>query len=239
MAPDPKPTPYNNRLLRILSSTDRALLDPHLEPQTLEERHPFEKPNKPVKEAYFIESGIASVVARAANGEKVEVGLVGPEGMTGLVLLLGNDRTPNESYMQLAGHGLSIPAAKLRDAMNASATLHRRLLTFVQAFTIQASHTALANARGTLEERLARWLLMAHDRIERDELPLKHDFLAVMLGVRRPGVTVALKELADSGLIQTNRGSVIVSDREGLEEVANSLYGTPEAEYERLLGGRH
>jgi CRP-like cAMP-binding protein len=236
MAPDPIPTLHVNRLLRRMSSSDLALLDPHWERRDLPERTDFERPNKPVKAVCFMETGIASVVARSPHGEKVEVGVIGREGMTGHIVVMGNDRSPNESYMQVAGSGLSMPAAKLRVALDESATLRPLLTLYVQTFTTQASYTALANARGRLEERLARWLLMAHDRIEGDELPLKHEFLALMLGVRRAGVTVALQELASASLIGTHRGRITVVDREGLEEAANGLYGTPEAEYKRLIG---
>jgi CRP-like cAMP-binding protein len=237
MAPDPKPTLHRNRLLRLLSSADLALLDPFLERHELPERTDFEKPNRPVKAVYFIETGIASVVA-GANGQKVEVGVIGREGMTGQIVIMGNDRSPNESYMQVAGSGLSIPSARLREAMDKSATMRPVFTRYVQTFTMQATYTALAHAKGSLEERLARWLLMAHDRIDGDELPLKHDFLALMLGVRRAGVTVALQELCNASLIQTNRGRITVRDRQGLEEAANGLYGTPEAEYKRLISGR-
>jgi CRP-like cAMP-binding protein len=234
MAPDPKPTLHRNQLLRLCSPSDLALLEPYLERQEFPERRYFEKPNKGVKAVYFIESGIASVVARA-NGRFVEVGIIGREGMTGQIVVMGNDRSPNECYMQVAGAGICIPANRLREAMDESATLRLRLMRFAQTFTIQASYTALANAKGNLEERLARWLLMAHDRIDGDELPLKHEFLALMLGVRRAGVTVALQELTSASLIQTRRGHVLIMDREGLEEAANGLYGTPEAEYKRLM----
>lgn len=237
MPPDPTPTLQRNRLLRLLPRDDLALLTPHLEQQEFPERREFEKPNKAVKAVYFIDTGITSVVARA-NGEVVEVGLIGREGMTGHVVVMGSDRSPNETYVQVSGDGWFLPADALRDAMEESVTLRPLLMRYVQTFTIQATYTALANARGKLEERLARWLLMAHDRVDGDELPLKHDFLALMLGVRRAGVTVALHELAASSLIQTSRGSIVILDRDGLEEVANGLYGTPEREYKRLMGSR-
>jgi CRP-like cAMP-binding protein len=237
MAPDKKPVPHRNRLLRLMSAEDRALLEPHFEPLALAERHDFEKPNRSVKSVYFIEAGIASVVA-GANGRKVEVGVIGNEGMTGQIVVMGSDRSPNENYMQVAGEGLCISSTKLRAAMDESETMRPLLLRYAQTFTIQATYTALANARGKLEERLARWLLMAHDRIEGDELPIKHDFLALMLGVRRAGVTIALQELSAANLVQNGRGRIAILDREGLEEVANGLYGTPEAEYERLMSSR-
>ena len=120
--------------------------------------------------------------------------------------------------------------------MKESATLQGVLLHYAQAFMLQSSYTSLANGRGTLEKRLARWLLMAHDRIEGDELPLIHDFLSLMLGVRRAGVTTAIRELEHKALIEGRRGLIVVLDRDGLEELADGFYGQPEAEYKRLMG---
>jgi CRP-like cAMP-binding protein len=111
------------------------------------------------------------------------------------------------------------------------------LLRYAQAFSVQLAQSALANAQGKLEERLARWLLMAHDRVNGDELELTHEFLALMLGVRRAGVTTALHQLEKRGLVSMARSSVVILDREGLQECSNGLYGTPEAEFERLFAG--
>jgi CRP-like cAMP-binding protein len=151
------------------------------------------------------------------------------------MVVLGDDRSPHETMVQVSGEAMRLPAADLRHAMDASPTLRNLLLRYSQAFMIQTSHTALANGRAKLEERLARWLLMAHDRIDGDELPLVHEFLAVMLGVRRAGVTVALHILEGQALIGARRGKIIVLDRQGLEEAANGIYGVPEREYERLM----
>jgi CRP-like cAMP-binding protein len=115
--------------------------------------------------------------------------------------------------------------------MAESASLVKALLKFVHVFGVQSAYTALANAHGKIEERLARWLLMAQDRIGEDELILTHEFLSLMLGVRRAGVTVALQHFESTGLISTSRGSITIKDRDGLEESANGLYGTPEAEF--------
>src|SRR5262249_39111293 len=130
-----------------------------------------------------------------------------------------------------------ISADDLRRAMAESGSLAAWLMRYAHVFAIQAGHTALANAHGKIEERLARWLLMAQDRVDGDELFLTHEFLAVMLGVRRAGVTTALHQLEAQALISTARGSVIVLDRAGLEESANGLYGVPETEFERLFPG--
>ena len=235
MTPDPKPTIYRNELLQALSRSDRALIEPHLGHVELELRQGLEKPHKPIKNVFFLESGIASVVARANGGAKIEAGIIGREGVTGLMVIMGNDRSPHETYMQVAGEGQRIASDDLRSAMRESDTLQRRLLHYAQAFLIQSSYTSLANGRATLETRLARWLLMAHDRIDGDEIPLVHDFLALMLGVRRAGVTTAIQELEHQGLIDGRRGRIIMADRAGLEEVAKGIYGQPETEYKRLM----
>jgi CRP-like cAMP-binding protein len=226
----------DNRLLASLSTNDFDLLQPHLEPVTLRLRKHLERPNKRIEAVYFPETGFASVVAVQSDGSQVEVGLVGREGMTGLPIVLGDHRSPHATYVQAPGEGQCIPATELRKATQASISLRNSLLKFVQAFVVQTTHTAICNARPRLDVRLARWLLMAHDRIGDDELPLTHEFLSFMLGVRRPGVTEALHALRKQGLISYGRGLIAVKDRERMERMAGETYGTPEAEYRRLIG---
>lgn len=227
-----------NRLLRGLSSEDLALLTPHLSLISLPVRKSLEAPHRPISHCYFIESGFASVVAKSARDRHVETGLVGWEGMTGLAVVMGDDRSPHETYIQAAGSARRIGADHLRDALAASATLRTRLSRYAQAFLIQTAQTALANGTAKIEERLSRWLLMSHDRLRGDDVALTHEFMAVMLSVRRPGVTDALHHLEGRGLVRTDRGHINVIDREGLIETANGSYGVAEAEYERLLGPR-
>ena len=161
--------------------------------------------------------------------------MIGREGMTGLAIVLGTDRTPNETYVQNAGAGHRMPATSLRTAIAQSASLQQLLLLYAHTFMIQATHTAKANARNTLEERLARWLLMAHDRLENDDLVITHEFLSIMLGVRRPGVTIAISLLEKRGLLASHRGVITIYDRAGLRQTANGAYGASELEYKRLL----
>ena len=213
----------SNNLLSRMSRADAQLLEPHLEAVDLPLRKQLQARNKRVAQVYFIESGIASVVAN--GGQAIEVGMIGREGMSGVSVLLGDgERVPHETYMQLAGSGQRMSAAALREAIRASDTLHQLLLRYVHSFMTQTTQTALANGRSKIEERLARWLLLADDRVDGNELPLTHEFLAIMLGVRRSGVTVALQELERKGMIAHRRSVITIIDREGLEHSSNGTY---------------
>jgi CRP-like cAMP-binding protein len=225
-----------NRLLAALSAEDLARLQPHLKAVNLTLLQKLERPNKPIENIYFMHAGIASVVAVQPDGTSIEIGLVGREGMTGSSILLGADQSPHSTYIQAVGSGERIAAPELRKAAQESKSLQRVLLKYVQSFTVQTAHTAIANARAKLPERLARWLLMAQDRIGGDTLALTHEFLGLMLAVRRAGVTEALQALKARGLIKTQRGAVVVLNRDGLKRIAGNFYGLPEQEYRRLIG---
>ncbi len=230
-------SPYGNRLLAGLSIDDLALLQPHLTPIDLGLRFKLETANRPIENVYFLEQGVASIVAQAQRGRiQAEVGIVGRDGITGMCLLHGSDRSPNDTFMQVAGHGHAIEAEILTDLLLQSRSLERRLLLFGHVQSVQTAQSVLANARGSIEQRLARWLLMSHDRLRADRFKLTHEFLALLLGVRRPGVTIGLQRLEQQGLVQTSRGEIGVMDRPGLERVAGGFYGVAEAEYERLFG---
>ncbi len=187
----------------------------------------LEERNKRIENIYFIGSGFASVVANGASPAPIEVGLIGREGMTGLAVIMGSDRPPYETYMQASGNGWTMKAVTLRARMKDSATLHQSLLRYGHSLVIQATQTAVANGRYTIEERLARWLLLAQDRLGGNHLPLTHEFLALMLGVRRPGVTLALNLLEQRGLIHAERGTIVIVDRYGLVKAANGAYTAP------------
>jgi CRP-like cAMP-binding protein len=214
----------DNRILSRLSRADFSLLEPHLEAVALPLRKQLEARKKRIDQIYFIEAGFASVVANGTSKQSIEVGIIGREGMTGLAVVLGNDRAQHETYVQVAGKGLRISAAKLREASDKNPALHRAMLQYANAFLMQTMSTALANGRSRIEERLARWLLMADDRIDGDQLPLTHEFLGLMLGTHRPGVTQALNALRDDGLIATQRRNITILDRKGLERRSNGTY---------------
>jgi CRP-like cAMP-binding protein len=170
--------PRSNRLLASLGSDDFDLFEPHLKSVSLELRKSLERPNRRIETVYFPEGGFASVVAIQPNGKEAEVGLIGREGMTGLPIVLGDDRSPHATYIQAPGKGRCIAAAELRQATRTSPSLRDSLLKFVQAFGVQTTHPAVCNVQSRLDVRLARWLLMAHDRIGEDTLPITHEFLS-------------------------------------------------------------
>jgi CRP-like cAMP-binding protein len=191
--------------------------------------------NRPIEHVWFVEEGLGSVIAIGPDNEQVEVAHVGPEGLAGKAVLLGVDRSTNRTLMQVAGSGLRVPVVRLRDALDASATLRPFLLRYIQVTLTQLSQTALANGRYNLQERLARWLLMCHDRLATDDMALTHEFLSLMLGVRRSGVTEAIHLLEGIHVIKATRGQIRIIDRARLEEIAGGSYGLPEAEYARLI----
>jgi CRP-like cAMP-binding protein len=217
----------SNRLLARLSRADFGLLETNLEAVDLPVRRVLVERNRRVEHVYFPSSGFASVVANDGEHE-MEIGMNGREGMTGVSVVLGdNEQAPHQCYMQVAGHGHRLSAEHLREAMEASMSLHKALLHYVHEYMKQSSETALANGRHKIEERLARWLLMADDRLDGHELPLTQEFLGIMLGNARAGVTMAMQELERRGWITHTRGVVVVIDREGLEKSTNGAYVPP------------
>jgi CRP-like cAMP-binding protein len=229
------PSAQRNRLLAHLAPGDRAAIEGDLTLVELQRNAKLEFPNRRIDHVYFPVSGIVSVVA-VQEKTTVEVGIISCEGVTAMPVINGDDRSPYSTFMQVAGEGYRAPADKFRELLDRPAA--RRVFSrWIQAFMIQTSQTAVANARATIEERLARWLLMAHDRVAADKLPLTHEFLSLMMGAGRPGVTEAVHSHVKRGLIRTERGLITVLDREGLIELAGEYYGVPEREYERLLPG--
>jgi CRP-like cAMP-binding protein len=225
----------SNRLLNFLSPENRALLSPHMKRVPMAVRDVLETPNEPITLIYFPEDGLASVVGASPSMGQMEVGMIGKEGVTGIMVILGNDRSPLETFVQIAGSAMVISADNLREAMKASPTIRDVLLTYVQVYLIQTSQTALANVAAVLPQRLARWLLMCEDRLTSKHIPLTHEFLSIMLGVQRPGVTTAMNELEGRGFIKGERGLVSVLDRQSLIKLTNGSYGVAEREYERLF----
>jgi len=227
--------PISNQLLGFLSTRDRNLLTPNLKRLPLMLRQSLEKANQPIENVYFPEDGIASVVGDSKGVGQIEIGIIGKEGMTGLMVVMGNDRSPYDTFVQVAGSALVLSAKNLRSAMKKSPTLRNFLLHNVQVFMIQTSQTALANAAALLPQRLARWLLMVEDRLSTKQIPLTQEFLAIMLGVQRSGVSIALGDLESRGFISSERRLIVILDRPALEKFTNGSYGLAEAEYKRRV----
>ncbi|TSE02909.1 Crp/Fnr family transcriptional regulator [Mesorhizobium intechi] len=220
-----------NHVLKALSPEDFALLQPSMHRVELGLKVRLESSYQPIENVYFPESGIASVVATMTGGRQSEVGIVGYDGMTGVAVLLGQDRSPNETYIQVAGNGWLLPVESLRPAIEESRPLRESLLRYAHAFLVQSSRTALVNGHSKIEERLARWLLMVDDRMEGNRIDLTHEFLATMLGARRPGVTIALQMLEYRGLIHAKRGEITIVDRPGMIKLTHGAYGEEEQRY--------
>ena len=223
-----------NRLLASLAPEDFALLQPHLEAVTLEFREHLFLAGQKITHVTFPQQGIASIVADTEEG-RFEVGMVGSEGLVGASVVLGVDSSPHTCIVQGAGEALRIGAVELHAAMDHSGALRMLLLRFVHTFIVQVSQTAYTNAGHSLEERLARWLLMTHDRLGHDDMPITHEFLSIMLGTRRPGVTLAVQMLEGVGVIKATRGRITVRDRDKLEQIAGQSYGFAEKEYSNVF----
>jgi len=166
----------------------------------------------------------------------VEGGMFGHDGFSPVQAAIGSDTSPHEVVMQAAGHGLRIALAAFQIALKQSPHFAHVLACYTQALSIQVTFTALSNATHSVDERLARWLLMCHDRMNGDELLLTHDYIALMLAVRRPSVTTSLHVLEGNHFIRSERGRIVIRDRAAMEEFAHDAYGRPEEEYRRLVG---
>jgi CRP-like cAMP-binding protein len=229
--------PVPNLFLASLPAQDREALEPHLERVRLPSRMILHETGAPIEHCYFTDSGMISVLVRLEDGASIEAGVIGREGFAGSAALMGfADVAPQTSMVQLPGVGLRIASAILREEMLRRPALLDRVLQFTQAFHIQIAHTAACNAHHNLQERLARWLLMAHDRGDSDDLPLTQEFISMMLAVRRAGVTVAALALQTSGLINYQRGRIVVLNRQGLKEASCECYGLVRSQYRAALG---
>jgi CRP-like cAMP-binding protein len=233
---DPVRTIVQNRLLQAMSSEDMGLLQPFLEPVTLSVNDFVVEPNLPIEHVYFLQQGVCSVVVIGAHKNRIEVSDVGREGMTGAAVILGMDRSPNLTCVTVAGSALRMLAEDLRSVMEVSPSLRSVLLRYIHTMMMQRGNAVFANGHFTVKARLARWILMCHDRLDTDEFPLTHAALSLRLGVRRAGVTMAMHLLEGEHMIRSTRGYVKVLDRSKLKTMAGDSYGSSEAEYNRVLG---
>jgi CRP-like cAMP-binding protein len=225
-----------NRLLSLLRPSDYERLRPHLHRVPLAYRQSLYRADNPIDYVYFIETGVGSLVNTMSNGDAAEVGTIGNEGIVGLPLMLGDDRAPTSVYVQVPGSGLRIKAALFKRELARSASMREVMLRYVHAFFNQVAQSAACNHFHSLQERCCRWLLMTHDRMQSDEFLLTQEFLAMMLGVQRTGVTAAAGALQRAGLIRYSRGTVTMLDERGLVRRSCECYAVSKKEFDRLLG---
>jgi CRP-like cAMP-binding protein len=224
-----------NKLLRALAPSVFVQFAPHLRCVDLPVKYVLVEPEVVTTELYFLESGLGSAVTESKEGGKIEIGHIGREGMSAPHIVLMTEVTPNTTFMQVAGAGFVMPVRALQNLLDNDRELRRLFLNYVHTTELQLAHSALANGRYSVYQRLARWLLMVHDRIDGNDLPLTHEFLSLMLGVRRSGVTDQIHILEGEHAIKATRGNIRVLDRDRLKEVAGGCYGVPEREYARLI----
>lgn len=230
---DPSAIP-ENRLLATLPLEDYQRLIPYLEPVTLRIRQVLYREGETIDYVYFPSASLVSNVLIMEDGATAEVGLVGREGMIGVNICLGNAIAANESNVQIADGALRMSAHQLKIEFDRGGTLQHLLLRYSNLLYNHAIRLAACNRLHTVEERLARWLLLVQDVMNAEEFPLTQEFMAQMLGVRRSGVTLAVKTLQNVCMIQSRRGRIRICDRPALENVACECYGVMRSQIEQM-----
>ncbi len=225
-----------NRLLALLPEAEYKRLEPHLEKVALPLREVLYEADKPIEHVFFPLTGVTSIVAEMEDGRIAEVGTIGNEGMAGLPVFLGAEKTPTLAFQQVPGEALRMRVDVFRKEIENAGTLTRVLHRYTQALFTQVAQAAACNRLHSTDQRCARWLLMTHDRVGTDEFLLTHEFLGQMLGVRRATVTEVAGTLHKAGLITYSRGKITVLDRQGLEAASCKCYQVIREDFDRLLG---
>lgn len=225
---------YKNRILASLPKAEIGRLAPHLSPLTLQAGETLLGPGEDITQAYFLESGLASVVVAMADGSTVEAGIIGNDGVIGIPALLGTKSMPSHTYIQIAGAGYRIPAQRLSEEFERQGTLRRQINRFLQAHLVQTAQTAACNRLHDIAPRLARWLLMCHDRTESETFTITQESLGNMLGTPRTTLTLAAGQLQKADLIDYSRGRINIRNRKGLEMASCECYTTIRQEFDRL-----
>ena len=217
-----------------MSPGELRQLAPFLSPVTLERDQTLAAALKPVRKLYFVESGLVSIVTTLQNGRTVEVAVVGREGIVGIPTLLGTSSMPNRAFVQIPGSAFSLEKNEAWPRLQRKGKLREKALHYLQGYLVQASQTAACNRLHEISERLARWLLLCHDRLDGDEIDITQKTLSDMLGAPRATVTLAVGTLNRGGSIRNVKGRLIVVDRAALEKEACECYGAIRNEYRRL-----
>jgi CRP-like cAMP-binding protein len=228
-------TQSRNRLLAALPGKEYERLAPHLKSVNLPHGEIIYEAGGQVEYVYFPFSSLISLVTLMENGATVEVGLVGRDGMSGITALMGDQTSPERAIVQIPDGGMRASLAVIKEEFMRGGALQDLLLLYTRAFLKQVAQTAACNATHTVEERLARWLLMCRDRVESEELNLTQEFISEMIGTRRATVSVAASALQTEGLIHYRRGHIRIVDQRGLEEYACECHKAVKAEFDRLL----
>lgn len=228
------PAGIRNYLLAALPGSVLSRLLPKLKPVMLLSGEILFLAEQPIEAVYFLDAGMTSLVAQLDEGIRAEVGIVGREGMVGMPLVFGVETAFMEAQVQIAGPALRMESRAFQQELEESPPFRAVLLRYAEAAQALVSQTAACNARHDLEQRLARWLLMAHDRSDRDEVPLTQDFLATMLAVHRPSITVTAGILQRAGFIQYRSGNITILDRSGLEAASCECYGIVQRRFAKL-----
>jgi CRP-like cAMP-binding protein len=216
LASRPPIDPRANRLLASLEDHELARMAPRLEPVWLPRPTELEGPHEPVKYAYFPISGIASIVALGEDGQSVDTAMIGREGMTGLSLFLGANQSPTRTIVQVPLTALRIRAEYLRQEFDTGGTITRLLRRHTQVVIVTMAQLILCNRLHRLDQRAARWLLQVDDRVDEKPFDVTQEFLAEMIGVQRPALSVAMRQFKESGLVEYSRGRISIADRDGL-----------------------
>ncbi len=225
-----------NRLLSLLSDDDYERLRPHLSHVVFEYRKSLYEASCPIEHVYFPVDGVASLVITTSDGASAEVGTIGSEGIVGLPVCLGDRVAPSAVYVQVPGTALTMDARIFRDELERSPTLSQIMLRYAHAFFNQVAQSAACAHLHRLDQRCCRWLLMTRDRMPSDDFLLTHEFLGMMLGVRRTSVTDVMGFLQKAGLVRYRRGHVTILDHEALRQRACECYDISKLEFDRLLG---
>jgi CRP-like cAMP-binding protein len=225
-----------NRLLAQLPASELQRILPHLEPVSLELTKTLCEPGLPLEYGYFFESGLASVVV-LVDGSSIEVATIGDEGMFGLPILMDEETATYRCFMQGAGDALRVPASVLKREARQDTPLRRLLFRYQNVFTTTIMQTGACNGIHQIEPRCCKWLLLCHDRLKTDNMPVTHEFLSFMLGVRRASISEVLAPLQEAGFIQYSRGHVTIRDRQGLQKTACECYGRITEQHQRLFDG--
>jgi CRP-like cAMP-binding protein len=231
MSEQPRP-PNENRILSALPREDYDRLAPHLKPISMPRGEVLYHIGALIRHVYFPVNSMVSLVSRMSDGANVEVGVTGFEGLVGLPFMLGSEKSPHECMVQIPDGALRARADAVKAEFKRGGALQDLLHRYTQSLLVMTSQAAACNRAHTVGERLARWLLMSYDRCVCTELPLTHEFLSMMLGVRRAGVTEAAIILQTEGLIKYNRGHITIVDRQGMEEFACECYDIIKAEFD-------